>query len=44
MKFDSNTTLPRHSSSEVELGRLDMGDVEFSGQRQAFAKGQELFA
>jgi CRP/FNR family nitrogen fixation transcriptional regulator len=43
MNIDSNPSIFRHSSIEPERGRLDMGDAEFSGQRQAFAKGQDLF-
>src|SRR3954464_12119603 len=44
MNIDSNTTISHHSSSEFERARRDMGDMEFNGQRQTFAKGQDLFA
>jgi len=44
MNINTNTTVSRHFSSEVDRARLDMSDVECSGQRQTLAKGQDLFA
>lgn len=44
MNIHSSPTVSHHSSSEVDWARLTTGDLEFGGQRQAFAKGQDLFA